>query len=39
MQVLYGRCAAVDMGKDVIPVAVRRPGRGRDVRATDKRPY
>ena len=28
MQVLYERCAAVDVGKDVIAVAVRRPGRG-----------
>ena len=28
MQVLYQRCAAVDVGKDVIAVAVRRPGKG-----------
>ena len=26
MQVLYERCAAVDVGKDVIAVAVRLPG-------------
>jgi hypothetical protein len=29
MQVLYERCAAVDVGKDVIAVAVRVPGDGR----------
>ena len=28
MQVLYQRCAAVDVGKDVIAVAVRVPGDG-----------
>ena len=39
MQVLYERCAAVDVGKDVIAVAVRRPGRGRDGRVTVKRTY
>ena len=39
MQVLYERCAAVDVGKDVIAVAVRRPGKGRDGRVTDKRIY
>ena len=39
MQVLYERCAAVDVGKDVIAVAVRRPGTGRDGRVTDKRIY
>lgn len=39
MQVLYERCAAVDVGKDVIAVAVRRPGRGREGRVTDKRTY
>jgi transposase len=39
MQVLYERCAAVDVGKDVIAVAVRRPGKGRDGRVTDKRTY
>ena len=26
MQVLYERCAAIDVGKDVIAVAVRLPG-------------
>jgi transposase len=39
MQVLYERCAAVDVGKDVIAVAVRRPGEGRDGRVTVKRTY
>jgi transposase len=39
MRVLYERCAAVDVGKDVIAVAVRRPGKGPDGRATDKRIY
>ena len=33
MQVLYERCAAVDVGKDVIAVAVRLPGDGPDGRA------
>ena len=28
MQVLYERCAAIDIGKDVIAVAVRRRGGG-----------
>ena len=28
MQVLYEQCAAGDVGKDVIPIAVRRPGLG-----------
>jgi hypothetical protein len=28
MQILYERCAAVDVGKDVIAVAVRLPGEG-----------
>jgi hypothetical protein len=32
MQVLYERCAAVDVGKDVIAVAVRLPGKGPDAR-------
>ena len=31
MQVLYERCAGVDIGKDVIAVAVRLPGEGPDV--------
>lgn len=39
MQVLYERCAAVDVGKDVIAVAVRLPGDGPDGRATVKRTY
>jgi transposase len=39
MQVIYERCAAIDVGKDVIAVAVRLPGRGRDGRKTDKRTY
>jgi hypothetical protein len=34
MQVIYERCAAVDVGKDVIAVAVRRPGKGPDGRVT-----
>jgi transposase len=39
VQVLYERCAAVDVGKDVIAVAVRLPGKGRDGRTTVKRTY
>jgi len=39
MQVLYARCAAVDVGKDVIAVAVRLPGDGPDGRATIKRAF
>jgi transposase len=39
MQVLYQRCAGVDVGKDVIAVAVRRPGKGPGGRVTDKRTY
>jgi transposase len=39
MQVIYERCAAVDVGKDVIAVAVRTPGKGRDGRKTEKRTY
>ena len=39
MQVIYERCAAVDVGKDVIAVAVRTPGRERDGRKTEKRVY
>ena len=39
MQVVYERCAAVDVGKDVIAVAVRCPGRGPDGRVTVKRTY
>ncbi|MGH3401709.1 MAG: hypothetical protein ACRDRJ_04195 [Streptosporangiaceae bacterium] len=39
MQVLYERCAAADVGKDVIAVAVRLPGDGPDGRATHKRTF
>ena len=39
MQVIYERCAGVDVGKDVIAVAVRVPGKGRDGRKTEKRVY
>ena len=39
MQVLYQRCAAVDVGKDVIAVAVRVPGDGPDGRRTVKRTF
>src|SRR5690242_20669108 len=39
MQVLYERCAAVDIGKDVIAVAVRLPAGGPDGRATHKRTF
>jgi transposase len=39
MQVLHERCAAVDVGKDVIAVAVRLPGDGPDGRATIKRTF
>ena len=39
MQVLYERCAAVDVGKDVIAVAVRLPGDGPDGRQIIKRTF
>jgi transposase len=39
VQVIYERCAAVDVGKDVIAVAVRTPGKERDGRKTEKRVY
>jgi len=39
MQVLYERCAAVDVGKDVIAVAVRLPGDDRDGQQTVKRTF
>jgi transposase len=39
MQVLYERCAAVDVGRDVIAVAVRLPGDGPDGRQTVKRTF
>ena len=39
MQVLYQRCAAVDVGKDVIAIAVRLPGDGPDGRQIIKRTF
>jgi len=39
MQVLYERCAAVDVGKDVIALAVRLPGDGLGGRQTVKRTF
>jgi transposase len=39
MEVLFERCAAVDVGKDVIAVAVRLPGSGAEGRKTVKRTY
>src|ERR1700745_940064 len=39
MRVLYEQCAAVDVGKDVIAVAVRMPGDGPDGRVTVRRTY
>jgi transposase len=39
MQVLHERCAAVDVGKDVIAVAVRLPGEGPDGRQAVKRAF
>jgi transposase len=39
MQVLYERCAAVDVGEDVIAVAVRLPGDGPDGRQLIKRTF
>lgn len=39
MQVLYQRCAAIDVGKDEIAVAVRAPGDGPQGRVTVKRAY
>jgi transposase len=39
MQILYERCAAVDVGKDVIAVGVRLPGDGPDGRQTVKRTF
>jgi transposase len=39
MQVLYERCAAVDVGKDVIAVAVRLPGDGPDGRQMIRRTF
>ena len=39
MRVLYERCAAVDVGKDVIAVAARLPGDGPDGRQTVRRTF
>ena len=39
MQVIYERCAGVDVGKDEIAVAVRVPGKGAGGRKTEKRTY
>jgi transposase len=39
MRILYERCAAVDVGKDVIAVAVRLPGDGPDGREMIKRTF
>ena len=39
MHVVYERCAAIDVGKDVIAVAVRLPGDGPDGRVTVKRTF
>ena len=39
MQVLFERCAAVDVGKDVIAVVARLPGDGPDGRQTVKRTF
>jgi len=36
MQVVYQRCGAIDVGKDVIAVAVRLPGDGPDGRTTTR---
>jgi transposase len=39
MQVIYERCAAADVDKDVIAVAVRLPGEGPEGRETLKRKF
>jgi Transposase len=39
MQILYQRCAAIDIGKDIVAVAVRVPGEGPDGRKTIKRTF
>lgn len=39
MQILYERCAGIDVGKDIIAVAVRVPGGGPDGRETLKRTF
>ena len=39
LQILYERCAGIDIGKDIIAVAVRMPGEGPDGRKTVKRTF
>jgi transposase len=39
MQALYQRCAAIDVGKDEIAIALRAPGDGPQGRVTIKRTY
>jgi hypothetical protein len=39
MHVVYERCAAIDVGKDEIAVAVRMPGDGPEGRVTVKRTF
>lgn len=39
MQVLYQRCAAIDVGKDEIAIAVRLPGEGPEGRQTVKKTF
>src|SRR5215211_5905837 len=39
MEVLYRRCAGIDVGKDEIAVTVRVPGEGPDGRATHRRVF
>jgi hypothetical protein len=39
MHVVHERCAAIDVGKDEIAVAVRMPGDGPDGRVTVKRTF
>ena len=39
MLILYQRCAAIDIGKDVIAVAVRLPGDGAEHRQTIKQTF
>jgi len=39
VQVIYERCAGAGVGKDVIAVAVRLPGKGQGGRKTEKREY
>jgi hypothetical protein len=39
LQILYERCAGIDIGKDIIAVPVRTPGDGPDGRNTVKRTF